>query len=142
MTEIVKTVQKKQYVADDGSVFNDVEACKLHEESMNRQKIIDRFEKLPYFRHTPEFVESDYTWKWHLVSSEDDLSVVKEYYEIYEDSFSLEFKPDSYPAWIAVSECDFDGSGQIEGTVTDIIERLHKYENDLVEMIAKKAKEI
>lgn len=142
MTEIVKTVQKKQYVADDGSIFNDPDACRIHEEDIRRRDLIDLVNKLPSFRHTPEFVDSDYTWEWYLVSSEKDLNIVKEYLEVDNDSFSMSFKPDSYPVWIVVSECDLDGCSQIEGTVKNIIEKLHEYENDLVRLIEEKEKEI
>lgn len=142
MTEIVKTVQKKQYVADDGAVFNDPDACRIHEEDIRRRELIDLVNKLPFFRHTPEFVDSDYTWEWYLVSSEKDLNIVKEYLEVDGDSFSMAFKPDSYPAWVAVSECDLDGSSQIEGTVKNIVEKLHEYEKDLVRLIEEKEKEI
>lgn len=98
--------------------------------------------KIPYFCHTPEFVDSDYTWEWYLVSSNDDLNIVKEYCEVNEDSFSQDFEPDSYPAWVAVSKCDFDGAYQVEGTVKDIVEKLHEYENDLIQLIESKEKEI
>lgn len=142
MTEIVKTVQKKQYVADDGSVFNDADSCRLHEEEIRRNKIIGLVNKIPYFRHTPEFVDSDYTWEWYRISSDDDLNIVKEYCEVDEDSFSHDFKPDTYPVWVAVSKCDFDGACQVEGTMKDIVEKLHEYENDLIQLIESKEKEI
>lgn len=142
MTEIVKNVQKRQYVADDGSVFNDPDSCRIHEKEARRNEVVALVKKIPYFRHTPEFVDSDYTWEWYRVSSDDDLNIVKEYCWVNEDSFSHDFKPGSYPAWVAVSKCDFYGDCQVEGTMKDIVEKLHEYENDLIQLIESKEEEI
>ena len=142
MTEIIKTVQKKQYVADDGSVFNDPDSCLIHEKETRLNEVVALVKKIPYFRHTPEFVDSDYTWEWYRISSDDALNIVKEYCEVNEDSFSRDFKPGSYPAWVAVSKCDFDGACQVEGAMKDIVEKLHEYENDLIQLIESKEEEI
>lgn len=142
MTEIVKMVPKKQYVSFDGIAFDDANTCQLHEEAVSQQKLQNRIRELPFFRYTPEFVSSDYTWKWYSVSSDNDLNVVKAYYALDDDSYSIEFKPKSYPTWIAVSEYNYGNSGRIEGTAGDVLKRLVDCEKELYLMIQDKEKEI
>lgn len=144
MTEVieVETVQKKKYIAVDGKEFDDKFSCQAWENGIHRKSVLDRFYTLPNFSHTPDFVDSDYSWEWYLVSSEEDLDLVKEYYEISGEPCPINIERERYPQWIAVSNCDLDGCSQIEGTKDDIIRRIREFENDLIKAIKDKEKEI
>lgn len=144
MTEVIEaeTVQKKKYIAVDGKEFDDKFSCQAWENGIHRKSVLDRFYTLPNFSHTPDFVDSDYSWEWYLVSSEEDLDLVKEYYEISGEPCPINIERELYPQWIAVSNCDLDGCSQIEGTKDDIIRRIREFENDLIKAIKDKEKEI
>lgn len=144
MTEVIEaeTVQKKKYIAVDGKEFDDKFSCQAWENGIHRKSVLDRFYTLPNFSHTPDFVDSDYSWEWYLVSSEEDLDLVKEYYEISGEPCPINIERERYPQWIAVSNCDLDGCSQIEGTKDDIIRRIREFENDLIKAIKDKEKEI
>lgn len=144
MTEVTETetVQKKKYIAIDGKEFDDKFSCQEWENGIRLKSVIDRLCTLPNFSHTPDFVDSDYSWEWYLVSSEEDLDLVKEYYEISGEPCPINIERERYPQWIAVSNCDLDGCSQIEGTEDDIIRRIREFENDLMKTIEDKEKEI
>ena len=142
MTEVVEveTIQKKKYIAIDGKEFDDKFSCQEWENGIRLKSVIDRLCALPHFSHTPEFVDSDHAWEWYLVSSEEDLDLVTEYYEISGEPCPIDIEQESYPQWIAVSSCDFDRCSQIEGTKDDIIRRIREFENDLIKAIKDKEK--
>lgn len=144
MTEVIEaeTVQKKKYIAVDGKKFDDKFSCQAWENGIRRKSVLDRIYTLPNFSHTPDFVDSDYSWEWYLVSSEEDLDLVKEYHEISGEPCPINIERERYPQWIAVSNCDLDGCSQIEGTKDDIIRRIREFENDLIKAIKDKEKEI
>ena len=143
MTERIQMVPRTVYIANDGTEYDDQYDCMAHESDLLAKAAEEKIRKIPSFDYAPEFSDSEKTWTWYRVSGQADLENVLAWNGIERGLFG--FDPTSitkFPCWVAVSVNDFDHEASIEGTVDEVLERLHEYENNLMEAIKQKEEEI
>lgn len=143
MREEIRMFPRTVYIANDGTEYNDQYDCMAHETDLLAKAAEEKIRKIPAFSYNPEFSDSERTWTWYGVSNQTELEDVLAWNGIEREPFG--FNPASitkFPCWIAVSTNDYDHEANVEGTAEEIIERLHEYEHDLLDVIKQKEEEI
>lgn len=134
MTERVEKieVEKRIFVADDGTEFQTVQDCRQYERDCAERSARSIVMKLPHFTCSPRWIDADFSWEWYFVSSDVELCAILE--AVFNtDATAQMYTPPAYPCWIAWS-ADADGYGTIEGTLEQVLDELDGLKKDFVDL--------
>lgn len=112
-TEEVVIVEKKEYVADDGTVFNRWVDCEEYEKEL-RYKVLENFKTVDL---APPSEYDYYYFNWYYIESEKDLKILEEFVD--DDNIEC----DTFPQWIGVAT-NYDNENWVFGTLEDYLEKM------------------
>lgn len=137
MKEVVEKVvdYRTCYKAVDGAVFSTREACLSHEKSLDMEKAKKVTEGIPHFSCSPEWIDSEYSWEWYLVSNQEELDAIRTV--LYNtDATAHEYEAVSFPCWLAFS-VDGEGYGFVEGSTDQVFDSLRVFEYEVNKWIMR-----
>lgn len=135
MKEIVEQIvdYRTFFKAVDGKVFSTREACLEHERSLNIEAVKKAVANMPHFSCSPEWIDSDFSWEWYFVSSQEELDAVRTV--LYNtDATAHEYEAVSFPCWLAFS-VDADGYGFVGGSKDQVFDSLEAFRMEVNEKI-------
>ena len=125
-------VEKRIFVADDGTVFQTAQDCRQYERDCAERTARYIVAKLPHFTCSPQWIDPDFSWEWYFVSSDVELCAILE--AVFNtDATAQMYTPPAYPCWIACS-VDGDGYGSIEGTIGQVLDGLDELKKGIVDL--------
>lgn len=108
-----------QYIAEDGSIFNDKKLCEQYEIKTKLKQLEEKIQKLQTITKTPPWCENDHVWKWYKAKNKNDVKNICEYYNSFSPSNYINC--DSvvlFPTWICVEE-GYDGDVWVWGSLLE-----------------------
>lgn len=133
MTERIEKieVEKRIFVADDGTEFQTVQDCRQYERDCAERSARAIVAKLPHFDYSPNWIDPDFGWDWYYVSNDMELNAVRGV-AFNSEASANEYTPPAYPCWICCS-ADGDGYGCIEGTVEQVFDTIDKLKKGITD---------
>ena len=125
-------VEKRIFVADDGTVFQTAQDCRQYERDCAERNARAIVTKLPHFTCSPRWIDPDFSWEWYFVSSDVELGAILEVV-FNMDASAQKYTPPAYPCWIACS-ADGDGYGTIEGTLEQVLDGLDELKKEFANL--------
>ena len=119
VTEELVKKEVKEYVADDGTVFNRWVDCEEYEQEL-RLKVLENFKTVNL---APPTEYDYYDFNWYYIESEKDLKILEEFVD--DDNIEC----DTFPQWIGVAT-NYDNENWVFGTLED-------YKKDIDNFIKK-----
>ena len=97
-----RTVSKTvlRFIAEDGEEFICAEHCLEHERLCKVKEVEERIVAIPHFDMAPPFANDNEEWRWYHVRNQKELEDIQA--ALFSgDSVAHDFKPESFPCWIA-----------------------------------------
>lgn len=131
-TMVMREVPVSQFIACDGKVFGDYNACTEYEKKLEEKKLEEKIGRIPRFFCTPPVYDVDSEFRWYLVKSPEELDAIKKFHFV-PDSSGCDFDPKKYPALIRVEVYADTCCGYIED-YESVLESAESYLEELREL--------